>query len=369
MVRSGREILDSLFSRAIISNFITSVFEQGRIGILFSVLAAEMEVWEQVLEMYYNQFTLITATEEDAIVNIAAPLYPRHQATPSKVMLKFMKTETEVIEDILIPQGTLVETSGANPIVYQTSQEVWLYEGQDWTTVLAYSVDYGSNTHVWANELTVLASLVDGVTVTNLQESWSGTDLELIEDVRVRALNVRPELEHGTEITIQNALKDYGLLEYEYNISEFYYNNGSFGIWIDTELDEELEEIDTLLKREKAHGIYCVCQKATKAYLPFAIQVNLALDHDILPQQRDRLKADVTQQIARYIEQNGVGKNLVLNKASHFIIQNLIDRYDIYDLDITSTNLSERQDEFGNIEIEEFEVIKPESITVSVKVS
>ena len=368
MARTPREVLQSLFQRAIYYNLITSIFEQGRIGLMFSTLAAEFQLWETIIEAYYNQFNLITATVEEAIINIAAPLYARHPATPSKVILKFTKTGDINESDIHLPIGTRVETTGSNPIQYITIEDAYLYEGQEWTKVLARSVDYSADSHVWAEEISIMVSDIDGVEVINEQDAWGGKDDEPVETVRNRALGVRPELERGTPLALRNAMKDYGLENYEFHISEYYYNNGTLGVWIDTLSDEVLEEVSTLLNRERGAGIYCITEKATRLYMPFSIQVQLAMDHDILPQQRDRLRLEIKQAFIEFVEQNGVGENLVLKKGEHFIIQKLINFYEIYDLNITSDVVSTRQDEYGSIQISDYEVIKPESVSVTIEV-
>lgn len=367
MARTPTEVLTSLYNRAISNNFITAAFEQGRIGLLFSVIAAELQYWEEVIERYTNQFNLFSATEDEAILLLSAPLRPQLPSVRGSVILKFTRQEG-ITGDILVPIGTIVETAGLNPIQYNTIEDVYLYSGQDVVSTLAMAMLPGSDSKVYANELEILVSPISGVSVINEHDSWGERDAEYIEDVRLNALSTRYELEHGTTLSIRNKIRDYGLEEYEFNLEEYSYGYGSIGLWVDTTDENVLLSIKNIVEREKPSGTYLICEMAEQVEIPFYIQVRLAMDYDIPPQQRDSLIARVEESLRRFILQNGVGQDLIVNKATHFIIEDLVDEYEIYDLDITSGITNEAQDDSGDIPIERYQVLKIQSISVSVVV-
>ena len=63
MARTGEEILTSIYNQAIDDGLITARFEQGRLGLLFSVIAKEFVTFEQVLEDYVSEMNLSTAKD------------------------------------------------------------------------------------------------------------------------------------------------------------------------------------------------------------------------------------------------------------------------------------------------------------------
>lgn len=369
MAKTGQEVLNSLYNYAIYYGLITSRFEQGRTGLLFSVLASEITEWETIIENFEAQYTLVTATEEAAIQNIAAPLYQRQYATSAKIILTFTRSGANTDSDIKIPMNTIVETAGMNPIQFSTIEDAWIYHGGTSTEVLAFAVEPGTDSMVFTGELSVVSSEVAGVTVNNKTGSWGGVDDESIDVVRQKALQVRYELERCTTYSMRIALAEYGLTPPEYNIVEYEFGFGTVGIYIDTTIENVIDEVEDITNREKAAGIYVVCNMATPVSLNFSFAIELSTEDNLPPNQRDSLMADVKKSFEYYIANNGVGQDLIIHALITQLYRDLVDNYQISDIEVTSNAYQDRIDESGNIAVENFEVLKIDTISFDITVA
>ena len=367
MARTGENILNSLWTRAINEELVTSKFEQGRLGLVFSVIAKEFSFWETAMEDYIKEMNLVTASTEENVEKLAMPLHSRNQARRSNVVLRFTRLSPN-LGSITIPVAFQVETAGSTPIIYKTVEEKTMYDDYNYVDVRAISIDVGSTSMVLADQLTVMIKPITTVTVTNPEESWGATDLENIETTRTAALTARYVWEKGTEIAIKEALRNYGLETYEYNIVDLENGDGTFSVYVDTEIDRVITEIKNLLNVQKASGIYMKVQKTTPLEFNFTFTVLIARQQDLLPAEATRLESDLNSALSYYILHNGVGKKLVLSKAVHYIYGQLLDKYDLADLELTAEGWPTKLDYRGNIVLENDEIINVSDVTANVSV-
>jgi uncharacterized phage protein gp47/JayE len=367
--RTPQEVVDSLFAHAVNEKLLTSTtFRRGRFGIIFSILASEISIWEQYLLYIIKECFLQSATEEQNIERLAAPLRYRFPAKPSRVKLTFYWTVPfdDRPSSITIPYLHIAETEGRDPIQYLTTEERVLYSEQDYVTVSAKSRITGMETKVNAGDLVVCEPRLLNVGVINEEESWGGADQESIEELKENALIARYALEKGTLGALISLLYSEGLTPNNYNLVENNNGFGNFSIYIDTTVDDQVEYIKQQLKNEKAAGIYVVCQKAEPVYVDFDFDVNVANPADLLPNERKMLKQDLTKAFSDFIDNNGVGKKIMLSQATHYLYEELLYKYEIYDIEITPQNLISQQDSRGNILVEEYEVVKPNEINIEI---
>lgn len=369
MVRTGQQILEAIFTTAVSDELINAKFEQGRIGILFNVLAKEIEVWEGIIDYYNLESILTTATQEERIEQLAYPFYRRKLATPSKVILRFSRREPGTAEDIPIPENTIIESAGIDPIQYYTVQNKTIFTGQDFVDVLAYSYSSGTQSAVLAGELTIInSSTIGDVLVTNENPSWGGSNVESIESVRRKALQSRYERERGTEQAIRNTIRGYGFEDYDYALVDREHGNGSFSIYINISEDHVIEEIYDIVKLNKAFGVYLTCQKTKPFSFDFKFAVNIAGDRDLLPDERRGLKDALTTYFRDYVRYNGVGNKIIISKAVHYIYERILLEYNVSDIEIDVDSHIDKQDTKGNIVLASDEVALVNNISFTITV-
>jgi len=367
MARSGDLILDSLWNNAITTELVPTRMPQLRIGLLFSVIAADWEGWEKVLDNYKNEGFLETATLADNIVKLAAPFYARSLARASDVIMRFVwEQNADRTDDAVIPFGTIIQTVDTPPIQYSTVERVILYKTAELVTVRARSLETGAQTKVAAYSLDQIESDITGVTCYNPQPSWGGKDAEALESVRTNAMSARYTQEKGTTDHIRLTLINSGLTTPEFCVLEHAFGYGSFAVFIDTASDEQMREIEDLIADSRAAGIYTECGQAVHVGGEITIIIKVINSTQLTPKEYNALKSDVEAAVLEYIEQNGVGNKLYLSKLSYYLLQQFKDR-DLYDSTITIAT-DAIQDIEGNVDLQPYEVLEVTKINLEIDV-
>lgn len=369
LVRTEEEIRESLITRAEGEAGIVDEFQpRGRLDMLFSVLAAEFSTFETIIEDRLLETNIVTAQERDNIEKLAAPFYLPVLATYCECILTVTR-DGMVNGDIEIPLGTVFETSSTNPIQYVSTQEKWLYDGQNQIKLRVRAMNTGTASKINTGELNVVTNnLVAGITVSNPEGSWGGRDGDSDSDIKRGVLAARYEFESGLKTAIENAFREYGFPYYRYNLAEFEYGEGSGAIFVDTASDEELEDVRIYVDKEVGFGIYRRFEKAEPLEFDFSFVIRISAEQDILPNVRDALKRDVEDVFTDYIDTLGVGKNLVLSRATNWLYDQLLDTYELYSIVIDTSDYTNKKDEDGNLIFESNEVAKVSSVSVDIYV-
>ena len=365
MARTGEEILNAFYQQAIADGLISAKFEQGRLGLLFSVIAKEFVLFEQFLERYIAEMNLSTAQNASSIELLALPFHLRQRATVATVTLRFTKDDT-ITDDYVIPFGTLVQTSDLNPIVYRTIEQKTLYIENDYVDIIAYSVDAGSSNIVKEDTLKVLTKRTPGIYVTNPKDAYGGVDQESLSSLRTSALNFRFQLEKGTLVGLQEVLKDYGLSGWQYNIVENEFGMGSLAVYVDTENDAIVDDVKRLMTINKAEGVYLTCKKVIPVPIEFNFDITISSEKKLLPEERDRLKTEIAEIFQDFVNMVGVGKKLVKSRAITYMFSRLINEWFISDIDVTFEGSTENINDRGNITVESWEVVKIQELNISI---
>lgn len=367
MARTTDEITTSLWANAKEIELVTEALPTGALGKLFSLVATELVDFEMYAERSEERADLKTcpSSYEDNIENLASPWHFRTPAKQSYVILRFVRDIAE--GDVSIPYGTIVEEAAENPILYQTIEGKTLYNGLDTIDIVAVSLEAGAHTMVAENQLTVLSD-VEGLDVTNPEASWGGEDQEPIDECRRAALTARYEFEKGTQYAIERALQEYGLETWEYNLVEFMYGYGTGALFLDTTISQVVEEVQEITDVAKALGVYIKVKEANRLPFSFNFQTELALEKDLLPEERDRLKVDMEELFRDLVQENGVGQKLIISKVIHKIYEELLDDYELADIEISTDDYPGKTDSKGNIVLEEEEVIDVQTVTISMTV-
>ena len=368
MARSGEEILNSLFTNAVTLELVPNFFERGRIGILFAVLAAEFVGWEVTLDNYKKEGFLQTAKLSDDILKLSEPFHYQTPALPSKGVAKFYwDTLYNEKTDTIIPFGQIVETADTTPIQYMTIERAVLYSDAEAVYVKIQSVDTGLNTILSANYLTVLSPQIDGVKVINPEETYGAADEEDPLTVRTKALGARYAFEKGTSNSIDLELSRMGIESCQYSLVDNAYGYGSFALYLNTSVQEFIDEVKDRIDEIKACGVYSTYESAISFDFDFDFDVKVVNQGDITPEERDNLIQDVSAEVKNFVITNGIGNNVIISQLIHYLLDALMDTYNIFDLKIDTSNAdSNRIDDYGNIIVDYNEKMNITNINVTI---
>jgi len=326
MARDGTLILEQLFNRAIEYGLVPSKLPSTRIGLLFSVIAAELEGWELVLDNFQSELFIQTARLSESIERLIEPFYVKISEQPSYVILKFYwdpESDFDKREDTVIPYGTIVTTIDDPPIEYKTIERCVLYRTAEYVTVKAVSIESGSKSRVDGNSLTQISNEIENIKVTNPEPSWGGRDEESIIEAREKALNMRYYLTKGTRDHLELLLQNLGFTINDYKIIEHAYGYGSFLIIIKTFSENELRAVKDIIKTNKAEGVYFDCISGTQIPITLNISIEMYYDRekDFTPEELKDLETRVKTEIKEYIENHPIGEPFNIRRMTNHLLK------------------------------------------------
>lgn len=333
-VNDGNDILTKLWNNLIARGVVNRRVDSSRFGLVFSAIATELNVVVSLIESYMSQFTLQTCTDRVLVENMARMFAVRRLASKSKVVLKFYRIGDNN-ESLKIPAGFNVQSSVDSKIIFKTISDVYLWKGMNYVTVLAYSTQVGSKTNVEAGTLTRFASngYNTSIGVINEQASFGGYDDESIESLRNRANGFRYE-RNGTLRDIQRQMWLQGYSADRWTLIEPDDEFGTYTICIDTDSDNEFDDVRRALGYNRVAGITQVFKKATRLYVDLYITIYTTGRTDYTPTQKDNIFSLTNTTVQKYFANwCTLGVDLSLNslKAS---INSALSSYEILAVEI-----------------------------------
>ena len=154
-INDGNNILDNLWQNLINTGARNRRHDSSHTGLLLSAIATELNVAITLLQSYADQFTLQTATDRVLIESMASQYANRRLASKSKAVLVFYRLEGYT-ESVKIPAGFAVRATSAGNIIFKTISDVYLWKGSQSVSVLAYSINSGSQYNVTVFPVKVL---------------------------------------------------------------------------------------------------------------------------------------------------------------------------------------------------------------------
>lgn len=173
---------------------------------------------EQLQEVYQSAF-LATATGQSLNQVVAILGISRQQPQQATGVVTFSRSDAATT-DYPIPKGTTVQTSGPEPVVFQTITQATIPDGGQQATATVQAVNGGTTGNVAAGSITVMPSPIAGVeSVTNSQPTGdsdltdtrdqpliTGVGLETDEQLRERARETVSDGAVATTDAIYSAL-------------------------------------------------------------------------------------------------------------------------------------------------------------------
>lgn len=323
-IYDGTDVLSRLWDNLISSGMVNRRVDSTRIGLVFSAIATELSVAISLIESYLGQFTLQTCTDKILVENMARLFAVRRLASKSKVVLTFYRLN-EYENSVRIPAGFAVQSNEDSTIIFKTIQDVFLWKGVEETSVLAYSIQSGSEYNVEAGVLTEFED--NGfnayIGVINIEPSYGGYDDEDIESLRSRASGFRYERD-GTLQDIQRQLMFEGYSQDKWVLIEPEYEYGTYTICIDTDAETEFEDIQTLLAYRRTAGITQVFKRAYRLYVDMNILVHTTGNQDYTASEKDEIYSLINEEIQRFFVFNcALGQSLNVKNLNAALVDSL----------------------------------------------
>ncbi len=159
------------------------------IDIRMKVLAGELFSAESNLDFVKRQMFAQTATGEYLDLHAADRGLSRRPAVKAWGVVSFLVNEARE-EPIYIPAGTVVSTSGSNPITFVTNNAVTLVAGGVRVSANCTAQVAGASGNVAPNAINLMVTQIVGIDrVINYGEFNEGKDEETDEELRARVLD------------------------------------------------------------------------------------------------------------------------------------------------------------------------------------
>lgn len=299
-IHDGNEVLSRMWENLIESGAVPKRVDSTRIGLIFSAIASELNITLSLIESYLGQFTLQTCTDKVLVENMARLFVVRRFASKSKVVLTFTRDEG-YDASVKIPANFAVQCVTDSKIIFKTIQDVFLWKGNKSVSVLAYSIQSGSNYNVEANTLTRFQDngFNSVISVTNREPAYGGYDDESIDDLRNRVSGFRYE-RNGTFEDIQRQLMNEGYPYDKWLLIPPEDEYGKYTICIDTDADSEFEDIKRLLSYRSVPGITQVFKKANRLYVDMYITIYTTGSADYTASEKEEIYELVNESIQRF---------------------------------------------------------------------
>ena len=338
IINTGEDILDNLWTNLINTGARQRRHDTSRTGLLLSAIATEINVAINLLQSYANQYSIDTMTDKILVENMANQYVARRLASKSKTVLTFYRTEG-FTDTVKIPAGFAVRASTAGNIIFKTASTVYLYKGNQSVSVVAYSLNSGSQNNVDAHTLTLFANdNYNGlIEVTNLEPSFGGYNDESISHLQDRASNFRWAREY-TYKDIEKHMYEAGLTDDNFLLTEYIDGPGTYMVCIDTDSDIAFENAVNRVSYSHKYGISPIFVRATRLYIDMYITVQTAHEVDYTQEEKNTIYNNITDAIQRFFSIYCIiGADIRLNALTAAINSALSD-YDIASVNVDIAN-------------------------------
>lgn len=326
VINNGNEILTRLWNNVISRGVVNRRLDSSRLGLLLSAIASELNTTLSLIRSYMNQYTIATCTDKVMVENMARMFAVRRLSSKSKVIVEFYRLDPN-LGTIKIPAGFAIGSTTDSKIKFKTISDVFLWKGMQSVSVLAYSINSGSQNNIDAGVLNKFQSngYNTSIAVINPEPAFGGFDDESIENLRKRATGFRYDRD-GTEFNIKQLLYMCGVPQYRYHLEEYVDGAGTYLVCLDATSDNEFEDVQKSFNYRRYYGVKPVFVRATRMYINIYVAVITTGEQDYTPLEKQQIYNNVNQRIQEFFAVNCVvGADLNVGRLQASIISSLSD--------------------------------------------
>lgn len=278
------------------------------------VLAGEIYNTAVNMDWLKRQMFVGTATGEYLDYHAAQRGITRRESSAALGEVVF-SVEIGAIVDFVIPKGTVVSTSGEEPLCFETTSSAVLKQGKYSVSVPVKAISHGSKYNVAPGKITVIVTSLSGnMKVTNPETCESGTDTESDESLRERVIASYKTPSNGTNcayyekvateipgITAAAAVpKGRGAGTVDVYVA-------SYGSSV---ADETLNKVQETLSKLREVNVDVLVKRAVPALIHLNLKIDVCDGYEF-----EDVKADCEEALRSYIDSRGVGGKVLLTEA------------------------------------------------------
>ncbi|MBR2280458.1 MAG: baseplate J/gp47 family protein [Ruminococcus sp.] len=287
----------------------TEVPELSDIDIRMKVLAGEIYNNEVNLEFIKRQVFPSTATGEYLNRHAYDRGVVRKPAVKAKGEVRFLMSDYAQ-QAVTVPAGTVVSTSGENPVRFKTDGEAVIPVGDYFVTVNCTAQMGGISGNVGAGTIDTLITNVVGIdSVTNLWAFTGGNDIESDESLRQRVLDTYKSVSNGTNKSYYKklALSVEGV--YSVNVVPAGRGAGTVDIYIASQnsraSNDLINSVQNLVDSQREINVDALVSTASVDLFTCGIYVTLKDGYDLAD-----VRANIRNSVSEYISTLDVGESV-----------------------------------------------------------
>ncbi len=294
--------------------------ELSDIDIRMKVLAGEIYNDEVNLEFLKRQIFPATATGEYLDYHAGDRGIKRKPALKATGEVRFF-TDDYAEQAIVIPEGTIVSTSGVNPIRFVTREEKTLAQGDYYVTVKCIAQNGGFDGNVAAEKIDTIVTGVVGIdSVKNIWGFSGGSDRESDELLRDRILKSYSSVSSGTNKAYYEklALSVEGV--YSANVVPRVRGAGTVDIYIAAQQaaasNELINKVQAVMDKERELNVDVKVFTALIDLYNLGIEVTLKEGYDL-----EDVKNNIIDKVSGYISTLDVGDSILEYPMTNAVFQ------------------------------------------------
>lgn len=180
--------------------------ELSDIAIRLKLLAGEIFSCQMNLDFIKKQMFLQSATGQYLDYHGKLRGVTRKQSIKAVGEVNF-GTANSLLTSLVIPKGTVVATSGETPVLFETTEDAVISQGQARVTVNCIAQEGGEKGNVGIGEISVLVTPVGNIiTISNTKSFKGGVNEESDENFRKRIEDTIINVSNGTNIAYYKKL-------------------------------------------------------------------------------------------------------------------------------------------------------------------
>lgn len=286
-----------------------STDEASDIGIRIRVLAGEIYNLNSYIEFVKRQAFPQTAVGEYLDYHAEIRGLNRKKAVKATGTVLFA-LDSALSYQVEIPKGTIISTSGDNPVSFETTAKGYISAGKTTASVPAQALVGGTVGNVSPETIKVIVNMtVDNMSVTNLGGFLGGSDDEDDEQLRIRILDSLKFVVNGTNKAYYQSLAKSVEGVDSVNVVPRKYGNGTVAIYIcgqDAELDQQtVNQVQNIMNEQREINVKVSVYPAE--IIECIVVADVVLEDGY---EKEKVQADVYQQLKTMLDKYDVGKSL-----------------------------------------------------------
>lgn len=284
-------------------------------GIKFRILAGELFNFSSQLDFFEKQMFPTTATGKYLDYHCAERGVTRKQGAKATGSV-FFTLDSPTESTLLIPKGTVVSTSGENPLRFVTTRNGYVSVGGTFAIVDAEAESVGKKYNIAIKKIATLVSQVPGVySVTNKDVFEDGEDIETDEELRSRLMYIYKHHNNGTNIAFYKSLAE--SMDGVYSAGVVPKNRGAGTVDIFISKKGEMADatlasnVQRVITKEREVNVSTVVYSATASYVNIGVKLELESGYSFAD-----IKSKCETLLRDYVSSLGVGGSFFLSRVA-----------------------------------------------------